>query len=90
MVIGADQLIKFQQWKKFKEIMSLVDILGFNRAKSDYRPLLGMNLTWIENFNVDISSTKIREDIARGDINENDLTPAVQNYIQKNNLYEYH
>ena len=89
MVIGADQLIKFQQWKKYKEILSFVHILGFNRAQCDYTPLPGMDLTWIEDFNVDISSTEIRENIARGKHIGNELIQSVQDYIQKNNLYGY-
>ena len=89
MVIGADQLIKFQKWKKYKEILSSVHILGFNRAYYDYTPLPGMNFTWIEAFNVDISSTEIREKIAKGLHIGNELIPSIQNYIQENNLYGY-
>ena len=89
MVIGADQLIKFQQWKKYKEILSSVQILGFNRAYCDYTPLTGMNLTWIEDFNVYISSTEIREKIANGKYIANKLTQSVQDYIEENNLYGY-
>ena len=90
MVIGADQIIKFQKWKKYKEILSFVHILGFNRAQCDYTPLPGMDLTWIEDFNVDISSTKIREIIAKGKLVGNELTNLVKNYIQINNLYGHH
>ena len=89
MVIGADQLIKFQKWKKYKEILSSVHILGFNRAYCDYTPLSGMNLTWIEDFNVNISSTAIREKIAKGKHIGNELTHSVLDYIQENNLYGY-
>ena len=89
MVIGADQLIKFQKWKKYKDILGSVHILGFNRAFCDYTPLSGMNLTWIEDFNVNISSTAIREKIAKGKHIGNELTHSVQDYIQENNLYGY-
>ena len=87
LVIGADQLIKFQQWKKYEEIMHSIHILGFNRTNYDYTPLPGMNLTWIEDFNVDISSTEIREKIAKSKFTGNELTKSVQNYIQENKLY---
>ena len=89
MVIGADQLIKFKKWKKYKEILSSIHFLGFNRAYCDYTPLSGMNLTWIEDFNVNISSTAIRDKIAKGKQIGNELTPSVQDYIQENNLYGY-
>ena len=48
-----------------------------------------MNITWIKDFNMDISSTEIREKIAKGKLIRNELTPHVQDYIQKNNLYRY-
>ena len=89
MVVGADQLIKFQQWKKYKEILRSVHILGFNRAHCDYTPLPEMDLIWIEDFNVDISSTEIRKKIAMGKHIGNELTQSVQDYIQENNLYGY-
>ena len=89
MVIGADQLIKFQKWKKLNEILSSVQILGFNRAYCEYTPLSGINLTWIEDFNVNISSTAIREKIAKGKPIGNELTQSVQDYIEENNLYGY-
>ena len=89
MVIGADQLVKFQQWKKYKEIISSIHIIGFNRSYCDYTPLSGMNFTWIEDFNVDISSTEIREKIAKSKFTGNELTKSVQNYIQENKLYGY-
>ena len=63
MVIGADQLIKFQQWKKYKEILNTVHIIGFNRANCNYTPAPKMNLTWIEDFNENISSMEIRSNV---------------------------
>ena len=89
MVIGADQLVKFQQWKKYKEIMSSIHIIGFNRSFCDYTPLFGMNFTWIEDFNVDISSMEIREKIAKGQNIGNELSQPIRTYIQENNLYGY-
>ena len=87
MVVGADQLMKFQQWKEYNEIINTVHIIGFNRANCDFIPLPGMNLSWIEDFNMDISSLEIRKDIAAGELKENVLTSSVKNYIFENNLY---
>ena len=89
MVIGADQLIKFQRWKNYKEIMNSVQILGFNRDSCYFTPTNEMNLTWLKDFKVDISSSIIREKIAKGDSSDNDLTPSIQRYIQNNKLYVY-
>ena len=46
-----------------------------------------MNLTWIKDFKMDISSTEIREKIGRGDQLGNELPQPVWDYIQENNLY---
>ena len=89
MIVGADQLMKFQQWKEYNKIINSVHIIGFHRANYDFTPISGMNITWIKDFNVDISSTEIREKIAMGKHLGNELTPPVQDYIQENNLYEY-
>ena len=89
MVIGADQLMKFQQWKEYNEIISSVDIIGFNRANCDFTPFPGMNITWIENFNMDISSVEIRKEITTGKLKENVLSRSVKNYIFENNLYKH-
>ena len=89
MIVGADQLIKFQQWKEYNKIINSIHIIGFNRSNCDFIPLSGMDITWIEDFNMDISSTKIREKIAMGKHLGNELTPPVQDYIQENNLYGY-
>ena len=87
MVVGADQLMKFQQWKEYNEILNSVHIIGFKRANYDFTPLPGMNITWIKDFNMDISSVEIRKDIATGELNKNVLNPSVKNYIFENGLY---
>ena len=88
MAIGADQLMKFQQWREYNEIIKSIHIIGFNRANCDFTFFPRMNITWIEDFNMDISSVEIRKDIAVGEIKEKSLTPSVKKYIFKNNLYE--
>ena len=87
MIVGADQLMKFQHWKEYNKIINSVHIIGFNRANCDFIPTSGMNITWIKDFNVDISSTEIREKIAKGKHIGNELIPHVQDYNQVNNLY---
>ena len=89
MVIGADQLIKFEQWKDSLDIIKLVHIIGFNRKDYNFIPLPNMNFTWIEDFKMDISSDKIRKDIASGVLDGNNLTLSVKDYIIENKLYGY-
>ncbi len=89
LVVGADQLEQFQKWKNYQKILDSVHIIGFNRDNYNAVPVEGMNLTWIKDFKMDISSTEIREKIAKGKHIGNVLTQSVQDYIQENNLYGY-
>ena len=89
MVIGGDQLTYFHKWKNYREIMDLVRIVAFNRDKNQYKSLDGMQISWLADFQVDISSTAIREKIIDGFLPGNDLTPEVLEYIQSNHLYSY-
>ena len=88
MIVGADQLMKFQKWKEYNEVINSVHIIGFNRANCDFTPFPGINITWIENFNMDISSVEIRKEITTGKLKENVLSRSVKNYIFENNLYK--
>ena len=87
MIVGSYKLMKFQQWKEYNKILDSVHIIGFNRANYDFTPIPGMNITWIEDFNMDISSVEIRKDIATGELKEHVLTSSVKKYIFENNLY---
>ena len=89
MVIGEDQLTYFHMWKNYREIMDLVRIVAFNRDKNQYESPAGMQISWLADFQVDISSTAIREKITDGHLPCNDLTPEVLDYIQSNHLYSY-
>jgi len=87
LVIGADQLQQFQKWKNYQEILDSVQIIGFNRKNYNVTPLIDMNLTWIKDFEMDISSTEIRRKIASGAQKGRELPHAVWNYIKEHNLY---
>jgi len=87
MIMGADQLMKFQQWRDYHEIMNSIHIIVFNRDGYHFTPLPRMSFTWVKNFKIDISSERIKADIIAGELNKNDLTPSIKNYIYENNLY---
>ena len=69
--------------------MDLVHIVVFNRKKTKFEPPEDMQITWLEDFQVDVSSTTIREELAGDHLHSNDLTPEVLEYIQSNHLYSY-
>ena len=87
MIIGADQLVNFHHWKDYNEIINSVNIIVFNRGDYDFTPLPGMNITWIDDFNMNISSKEIRNDIVKGELKTTALTSSVKKYIIENKLY---
>ena len=90
LLMGADQLKQFHHWKDFENILTSTAIIGFNRNDSSFTPPPEMNLKWIEEFQVDISSTDIRNKLSNGELPEEELMPPVAEYIRKNNLYGYY
>ncbi len=67
--------------------MDAVRIVAFNRKKSQFKPLEGMHINWIEDFQVDISSAAVRKKIIEGHLPSKELTPEVLEYIYSNQLY---
>jgi len=92
MVIGNDQLVNLKKWKKNNFILDEVKILCFNRQilykdKSE-ADLIG-NIEFVEKFNIDISSSKIRTSMLNKSIKslENMLNNKIIKYIMKEKIY---
>lgn len=89
LLIGSDNALVFDQWKEYQEILSLVDIFvyprpGYSIGKAVFLyPLMKK----LETSLYDISSTRIREMIQRGESTGEWLHPGVEKYIQKHQLY---
>lgn len=92
MVIGSDQLFSLNNWENIDYILNQVKILCFNRERIKNKKInidLKYNLKFIEDFNINISSSYIRSSISNKSyssivpmVNEN-----VLNYIKQENLY---
>ena len=87
MIIGGDQLTNFHKWKNYREIMDVVRIVAFNRNNIKYETPKGMQISWMKNFQVDISSTTIRDNIIDGHLPKKEVPFEVLEYIQSNHLY---
>ena len=92
MIIGMDQLLNLHKWKEYKQIMKEVNIICFNRNTNS--KLLNCNLLnskkiqFVNDFNIDITSSDIREKIYNNTDNFlNTMNAKVIKYIKKNNLY---
>ena len=70
MVIGSDQLKNLQKWKNYKQILNLVKVITFNRKDENFVLNNSIKIKFIDNFDVNISSTMIRNYLIKncGDI----------------------
>lgn len=86
IIIGADQGSQLDTWYEFKALQELVTFICFSRNHIDLNSEI--QLTYIDNFNYDISSTELRHllthDLEKA---ESMLHPHVFDYIQENKLY---
>ena len=92
MVIGNDQLVNLKKWNRFNFILDEVKILCFNRHilyKDKSEADLRGNIEFVEKFNIDISSSKIRSSMLNKSIKslENMLNNKIIKYIIKEKIY---
>lgn len=92
MVIGNDQLVNLKKWNKFNFILDEVKILCFNRIILDenrFKVDFIDNIEFVEKFNVNISSSKVRNSIFNKSIKSLDdmLNTKIINYIMKEKIY---
>ena len=90
LIIGADNIIRFNEWKNIDEILEY-NVIVLNRKGIDinkYIDSYGYNrdkfVIFKEHKTIDISSTDIRNDIEG---NKEYLDSKVYKYIKKYNLY---
>ncbi len=90
-VMGADNLITIKSWIKYQELLNKYNFIIFKRDDIDIFEFINDNLYeyidhfHIVDFNLDISSSEIREDLIK---NKNKLEHSVYEYIISNKLYE--
>ncbi len=92
LIIGADNIINFDKWMKYEELLKL-NLIIINRDGIDIKYYLN-KLKKLDKFiimdikNIDISSTKIRENINNKRVLKNYLNHNVIDYIYRNKLYD--
>ncbi len=93
LIMGADNIVSFDKWKKYKDLLKLNFII-YERDNIDIKYYLN-KLNKTDKFTIikssiknNISSTLIREKINKNESLENYLDKKVIEYIEKNNLYK--
>jgi len=89
LLLGADQFARLHKWYKPMELSKLVHFLVFarNTEKIKQPPQENMEVTFMENDLIDISSTDIRDKL-RNQVFPDKLLPIeVANYLKQKNLF---
>ena len=91
-IIGGDSMKNFGKWKNPERITELCTLIvasrdeGTKEAAKMAEKMYNTKIYLLDNENIDISSTRIRN-IINGDGNAEGVEPEVQKYITENNLY---
>ncbi|MDO4710419.1 MAG: nicotinate-nucleotide adenylyltransferase [Peptostreptococcaceae bacterium] len=98
-IVGSDSLFDIENWKDPPNIFRKAEIVVFFRPNISTKEELAdqirylsqkydANITQIEIFAEDISSTDIRSDLRDGILSSDSIHPDVKNYIKDHRLYE--
>lgn len=95
LFIGSDQLFNFQRWYRYRDILRLSDVSAITRQEcqrqavadflSQNKELAGINVLAAKP--VVVSSTEIRQRVARGEDISAFVPKAVNEYIKEHGLY---
>ena len=95
LFIGSDQLFDFQKWYRYRDILKLAQVRAITRqerqrqAVADFltqnKDLAGIHALVAKP--VVVSSTEIRQRVARGESIANLVPPGVADYIKEKGLY---
>jgi len=99
LLMGTDMFLSFQEWREPKKIAKLATLCAFSRENGGGDALTAQKKYLKKNLDADvvlialpqvveISSTQLREDLARGgELAKRYLSPAVYGYILREGLY---
>ena len=91
-IIGGDSMKNFSKWKNPKRILELCSLVvasrddGTTEAAREAEKEYNTKIYLLENENIDVSSTQIRN-IINGDGDAKGIEPEILNYITENTLY---
>ena len=90
LLMGADNLIYFEKWKKPFDILSLVDLFVYNRQTKLKIPTKWLNhkkINFLDFDLINISSTVIRNKRKKNKSIKYWVKPEVESYILEHDLY---
>jgi nicotinate-nucleotide adenylyltransferase len=90
LIIGSDNALVFDQWKEYKELLVEYPVLVYPRSGYDFVEVANKypQMQLLDTPYYDISSTRIREFIAKKKDVTNWLHPSVYQFIIDSHLYQ--
>ena len=87
-VIGADAFAEITLWRRWREVMQLVEFIVVSRPRAEAGSAPAeARVHWLNDVRVPVSSTEIRVRLREGASVEDCLAPAVAEYIRERGLY---
>lgn len=93
LIMGADMLLSFREWRNWEEILSYTRLIAAARDEGEYERLelaaksLG-NTELVRITPLPVSSTEVRQAVKEGRSLENLVPQPVVEYIRENHLYQ--
>ncbi len=85
-VIGADAFAEIESWYRWRDVVLLTEFIVVSRPGHQYAVPAGARVRRLDSLSLDISSSKIRAQLARGEAPA-ELPGPVLKYIQQHGLY---
>ena len=87
-LIGADAFAEIQTWHRWGDVLAAVEFIVVSRPGHTYGLPPGAKVHPLEQIDLPVSSSAVREALARGEAPA-ELPPAVFDYIREHRLYSY-
>jgi nicotinate-nucleotide adenylyltransferase len=86
-IIGADAFAEITSWHRWQDLVRLTEFIVVTRPGHQYATPPGARVHRLETVAMPVSSSEIRNELAKGEIPV-DLPTAVRHYISQHKLYQ--
>ena len=91
LIIGEDNLVNFNKWKEYKNILKLVDLYVYPRKQRSKVPkylLRHPKISLLCAPKLDFASSNIRIKLKKGEVIKSSIPTSTMAYLEKNNIYK--
>jgi len=85
-LIGADAFADIRTWRRWQDVIRLVEFIVVTRPGSDYDAPSGCRIQELRGLDLPVSSSEVRDAIARGET-QAPIPEPVFRYIREHGLY---